>query len=530
MASALAKTWLKQYMADSNFPEWTKTKKGITQPLLLPEKEDKSKASCQSEADCLLCERKFVVPEKQQELLRHLFEDHKLVIGDVNMVSDLPAYLAYWKSKFASEPLTNFCTVMKVDEESKKAGEGVKAADSSCRQQQDYFFLSDVLAEDKELRLHLQMTKLQQVLDLQEKERKAADFHRSCLFCRSILDSPKDLFNHMAFNHNFSVGQPDNLVYVDDLLDLLEKRLNDLVCIFCEKTFKNRDVLKEHMRKKSHKKINPKNSIYDKFYIVNYLEFGKTWSGSRKSVGSSRDFLDDELPTGFEDNLREELEDEDDEDEMAGVGSRFGAIENDWSDWRGDLSGAVCLFCPATYTDVGDLFNHLKVVHNFDYLAIKAEHRMSFYQQVKFINFIRRQVYLNSCLCCNENFCGKEELFEHMAADDHLKPPEDKSEWDHSQYLFPTYENDNLLCSLEDSVCTSSSSANAAASTAIEAIDDEESEEAPVIAEDIDIKESILFEEEFRKSLLSKSDKSNFTSKTGAGAARPRHKKNSSSN
>ena len=69
-----------------------------------------------------------------------------------------------------------------------------------------------------------------------------------------------------------------------DLLDLLERRLNDLVCIFCEKIFKNRDVLKEHMRKKSHKKINPRNEAYDKFYIVNYLEFGRTWSGQRKQV------------------------------------------------------------------------------------------------------------------------------------------------------------------------------------------------------------------------------------------------------
>ena len=80
----------------------------------------------------------------------------------------------------------------------------------------------------------------------------------SCLFCRSVFNCPRDVFNHMAFSHNFSVGQPDNLVFVGDLLDLLERRLNDLVCIFCEKVFKSRDVLKEHMRKKSHKKINPR--------------------------------------------------------------------------------------------------------------------------------------------------------------------------------------------------------------------------------------------------------------------------------
>lgn len=32
------------------------------------------------------------------------------------------------------------------------------------------------------------------------------------------------------------------------------------------------------MRKKQHKKISPTNHSYDKFYIINYLEFGKTWT------------------------------------------------------------------------------------------------------------------------------------------------------------------------------------------------------------------------------------------------------------
>ena len=31
------------------------------------------------------------------------------------------------------------------------------------------------------------------------------------------------------------------------------------------------------MRKKQHKKINPRNTAYDKFYLINYLEVGKSW-------------------------------------------------------------------------------------------------------------------------------------------------------------------------------------------------------------------------------------------------------------
>ena len=81
----------------------------------------------------------------------------------------------------------------------------------------------------------------------------------------------------MAFDHNFNVGQPNNLVFVNEFLDAVEEKLEQLVCLYCEGVFKSREVLKEHMRKKMHKKLNPKNKAWDRFYLVNYLEFGKSW-------------------------------------------------------------------------------------------------------------------------------------------------------------------------------------------------------------------------------------------------------------
>lgn len=50
-----------------------------------------------------------------------------------------------------------------------------------------------------------------------------------------------------------------------------------LQCLYCERIFKDRTVLKEHMRKKQHKRINPENEKYDRYYIINYLEMGKNW-------------------------------------------------------------------------------------------------------------------------------------------------------------------------------------------------------------------------------------------------------------
>ena len=37
-----------------------------------------------------------------------------------------------------------------------------------------------------------------------------------------------------------------------------------------------------------------------------------------------------------------------------------------------------------------------------------------------------------------------------MKTENHLKPPEERDEWDQSQFYFPTYENDNFLCLIED--------------------------------------------------------------------------------
>jgi hypothetical protein len=43
-------------------------------------------------------------------------------------------------------------------------------------------------------------------------------------------------------------------------------------------------MLKEHIRKKKHLKINSKNRFYDRFYLVNYLEADKTWQDLREEI------------------------------------------------------------------------------------------------------------------------------------------------------------------------------------------------------------------------------------------------------
>ena len=75
----------------------------------------------------------------------------------------------------------------------------------------------------------------------------------------------------MNFDHNFSVGLPDNIVFVQEFLNLLDEKLGKNICLYCERVFKDRTVLKEHMRKKIHKKINPQNKEYDKVNNIFFL-------------------------------------------------------------------------------------------------------------------------------------------------------------------------------------------------------------------------------------------------------------------
>eukprot|EP00095_Tigriopus_kingsejongensis_P009324 maker-scaffold486_size158769-snap-gene-0.29 protein:Tk09324 transcript:maker-scaffold486_size158769-snap-gene-0.29-mRNA-1 annotation:"zinc finger protein 277" len=446
----------KKYFSDVNFPEWTKSQAAITTSLVLPEESLGRPFGEETTTACLKCSKEFPVPSQGQELVAHLTMEHFIIIDEIQLIADIPTYLDYYRRKLEHTALKDFAFIHRVKVTSKDKGENVEG---------DIFIICDRRAEDRDLRIQLQMKRLEQVLEVQEKERTDPTFHRCCLFCRQVFEGcPAELFNHLAFDHNFSVGQPHNLVFVNDLLDLLEEKMDSMVCVFCEKTFKSREVLKEHMRKKGHKKINAKNAMYDKFYIVNYLEFGKNWEAVSKEQDLDEDDQDD-LPNGFD--------------------SDKGDDENDWSDWRGDLQGAVCLFCPVNYTDIDNLLTHMTSIHDFDFQHMRNSLKLSFYQQVKLINYVRRQVHLNMCIFCSDKFETKDELLEHMGKSEHFKIPEQTDSWDQPEYFFPTYENDNLLHFLDD----------------VDMFDKQAAHSVPVYPEDVTVKDSILEAPEFRDSI-----------------------------
>lgn len=327
--------------ASSCLPVWTSPSPGILEPLRLPSPPAPvSRFTSDPEVECLFCPEVFPHPEKHQEFLKHLLTVHKFVIGDVNLIANFPAYVKYWRNKFRTNSPDNFCTTM-------RAAVQLGDIDLLClsgqyfillcsdseqgSEEREFLFLSDVLAEDKELRKQLQMDRLEFVLEVQEEERRNDQFNRGCLFCRQEYTSAADLLSHMAFDHNFNIGQADNLVFIPEFLDKIDAQLEQLICLYCEKLFKSREVLKEHMRKKMHKKLNPKNKDWDKYYLVNYLEFGKTWQDFSREESECR--AEEEPPSAWDDTEKEDNED------------------SEWNDWRGETAGD-----PQLYNNFADIF------------------------------------------------------------------------------------------------------------------------------------------------------------------------------
>lgn len=366
---------------------------------------------------CLLCEERFPRLDEgsKHPLLAHLLQKHQIVIGDVDKIAYFHRYVEYWREKFmATNDLTQYCVVVNTN---------TKAEDQGPKEK--YFLLTNHLPEDMEIRNKLTNEKLVNVLDQQHLERQDSRFSRKCLFCKVMFHGNRaKLFQHMAKDHGFNVGNPDNIVHAGEFIDLMKKKLDSFACLFCEKAFKEWSTLKDHMRKKGHKRIDPKNTEYDRFYLINYLEPGKDWK-------------DVQTEPEYEKENYNEAENED--------------FEKEWEDWiEDDPTLSLCLFCMRTDRNVYKILQHMKVEHKFDLTEKTRNLGLNFYHQVKIVNYVRKQVYQCRCPMCLREFDLQDELQYHLATEKHFDLPEDQSLWDQPGYFFSTFDDDSLLYHLED--------------------------------------------------------------------------------
>ena len=348
-----------------------------------------------NETPCMLCdhiESNMDSPSHYNEYLCHLIVEHQLVIADVKLIADLQSYAVYWKKRFDEESVESFCSKIITNT-------GAKDVDKS----EEYFLLCDALPEDKRVREQLQFDKLKKLLLRQEFERKDESFSRTCPFCKKLFQGNRIiLFDHMNVDHSFNIGHPDNIVNVRELLDEIQTKLDNCQCLFCENYFRDRVTLREHMRKKGHRRINPENKGYDKFYMINYLELGKNWQI------------------------------------MQSESERLDGNSDDWSGWSEECQKAYCFFCSESFEVADKVYKHMKEKHDFDFLFLRQEMQLSFYQQIKLINYIRRQVHMAKLAGCSD-------VVDKIQSD--LKS---NTKWNQPQYYFSTYEDDTILCQLED--------------------------------------------------------------------------------
>lgn len=309
--------------------------------------------------------------------------------------------------------------------------------DGTAAQNVEYLLLSDDLPIDFDLRTRLHRKRLEEVLTQHQFELTDQTYSRKCLFCREVLTATNRAvyLEHLFNQHFLNLGRPTNLVYINELIDDVEDKLNHLICLFCSKVFKDRSSLKDHMRKKGHKRINPKNDSFDKYYLINYKKELKNNARADKSVGRSKDQVQ-ALVT-----------------EHSRVFQTSDDTDSDWSDWEGDPEPISCLYCTKTELKFSVLKTHIRMEHSVDLDVVLAD--LTFYQKVKVVNYIRRQMYTAKCVTCAKAFDTRETLEKHLADAKHHGIGE-KAQWDQPEFFFPTYEDDPVLCCLDDTASSSS--------------------------------------------------------------------------
>lgn len=397
--------------------------------------------------------------------------EHRLVIADVNEIDLLTDYLRFWQKAFCGHELEEFCTTMILDQ----------LPDGTPSRNERYYLLSDILPQDLHLRTELKCKNVQRALAQHQYELNDRTFKKECLYCRDIIEGLRSMYlEHLLTKHFLQLGKPENLVFVDELLAKVENNFDNLICLFCEKVFRDRPTLKEHMRKKGHKRINPKLKKYDRFFLQNYQmpeNISRTTKATTNTCSDTKEFRRNRKnnnatqlrqheirkyrrnqnnhhegptePQKSSDRLENWRQKPPQNDEKVQSLDREDVdSDSDWSDWDGVPQQSFnCFFCSYNYDDYRQLSEHLVEEHHFN--LDKLLKSMNFYERIKLVNYIRRQMCLNRCLKCDERFPNVEKLREHLQDEEHFDIGNEK-QWDKPEYFFPTYEDDDLLFVLDN--------------------------------------------------------------------------------
>ncbi|KAM3584074.1 hypothetical protein VKS41_004041 [Umbelopsis sp. WA50703] len=116
--------------------------------------------------------------------------------------------------------------------------------------------------------------------------------------------------------------------------------------------------------------------------------------------------------------------------------SEVDSNNDNWDDWDGEeeQENMKCLFCPTIFDSASKLFKHCSEAHTFDFIKTRQQLKLDFYQCIRMINYIRKQVINNPDL-------GNSQPFTITGSEKFLTE---------DQYLAPALEEDGLLYAFED--------------------------------------------------------------------------------
>ncbi|KAL1236976.1 Zinc finger protein [Trichinella spiralis] len=371
---------------------------------------------------CLMCLEFFDLPKDTSLYAKHLLKMHKIVITEMDLIVDLKRYVEYWRQRFGEKDISSIFPLVVADQSS----------DGLDGEVDNYYLMSPSVGEDRQLREKLALRRLEEVLQCQQRERIDSTFCRQCLFCRyTVHGNRSQLIHHLYLIHRLNLGSPDNMVFVTEYIDILSDMIRRNQCLYCEEYFADNRALMEHMRIMQHREVNPKNVLYDKFYVINYLELGKKWL--------------EVLAEDFEDTLAT-FADSDEE-----------AEEESWNEWdEEDIEeelAFVCLLCDNAFQAVPLLLQHMLEQHHFHFSEFLENERMDFYERIKFVNFVRKKCHDFVCFICGkDDLRSSDALKKHLSekSEEQMKRLPGREKWNKDEYLLPTYENDLLLTVLDE--------------------------------------------------------------------------------
>ncbi|GAB5585425.1 hypothetical protein Unana1_00325 [Umbelopsis nana] len=116
--------------------------------------------------------------------------------------------------------------------------------------------------------------------------------------------------------------------------------------------------------------------------------------------------------------------------------SEVDSNNDNWDDWDGEeeQEEMKCLFCPSKCDTASGVFSHCASVHKFDFVKTRQQFGLDFYQCIRLINYIRKEVIANPEL-------GNTTPFSISGSEKFLTE---------DQYLAPVLEEDGLLYAFED--------------------------------------------------------------------------------